>query len=257
MVKKRSRRSKKVQTNVNEAQLLSQINRYSQGQGMEMVYTFAKILEAIVPEEELQLSSLIQPGNIKIPRETAIFNMSSATDCASLRLGKCKAMIWSEKAQKMVTICYALKSERDYRPNVLPYRQRQEKFWKDITAESFVIQFLIINARKRVKFNKIRLNEAGDFHDQACVDKAEKIARLLAKFGLKVYCYTSRDDLDYTKVKNLVVNASGFEAPGLVNDFKMILKDDPWPKGYAKCPTDCTVCDRCSIKGKKTFVIQH
>jgi hypothetical protein len=257
MVKKRARRSKKAKVNVNEAQLLSQIESYTQGKGMEMVYTFVKILDQIVPEEELPLARLIQPGNIKIPRETAIFNMSSATDCASLLLGKCKAMVWSDKLQKMVTVCYALKSERDYRPNVLPYRRRQEKFWKDVTPESFVVQFLIINARKRVKFDKIRLNEAGDFHDQACIDKAEKIAKLLAKFGIKVYCYTSRDDLDYTKVRNLVVNASGFQAPGLKNEFTMIEKDQPWPKGYAKCPADCTICDRCSIMGKKTFVIQH
>jgi hypothetical protein len=89
------------------------------------------------------------------------------------------------------------------------------------------------------------------------VNKAEKIARLLNKFGIKVYCYTSRDDLNYTNVKSLVVNASGFQAKGLVNEFKMILKDEERPSGYAKCPEDCTICDRCSIRGKKTFVYKH
>jgi hypothetical protein len=251
--KKRSRRSKRVKPQLGKGDLLSTIDAYGFEKGMELVNAFGKLFR----DQVIPLSTLIQPGNIKIPRETAIFNMSSATDCASLALGLCKACVWSEELQKLKTVCYALKSEREYRPNVLPYRRRQEKYWKDITAELFVIQFLIINSSKRVKFDKIRLNEAGDFHDQECVDKAEKIARLLAKFQIGVYCYTSRDDLDYTKVKTLVINASGFEAPGLVNEFRMIEKNEEWPKGYAKCPEDCTVCDRCSIRGKKTFVLQH
>jgi hypothetical protein len=251
MAKKRIRRSKRTISGANQDQVIQAIESLAFDKGMDMVYTFAKLF----PTEDLVLDSLIQAGNIKIPKETAIFNMSSATDCASLRLGKCKAMV--EKDGKMVTICYALKSEKSYRPNVLPYRRRQEKFWRNTSAELFVIQFLIINARKKVKFDKIRLNEAGDFHEQSCVDKAEKIARILSKFGIKVYCYTSRDDLDYTKVKSLVINASGFQAPGLVNEFMMIEKNKPWPKGYAKCPADCTICDRCSIRGKKTFVIEH
>ena len=253
MTKKRSRRSKKVKAGVDQGKLLETIEAYGFERGMELVNTFCGLFH----DQEVPLASLIQPGNIKIPKETAIFNMSSATDCVSLAMGKCKACVFDEKLQKLRTVCYALKSEKDYRPNVLPYRRRQEEFWLDVTAESFVIQFLIINSKKRVKFNKIRFNEAGDFHDQSGVDKAEKIARLLAKFGIGVYCYTSRDDLDYTKVRSLVINASGFSAPGLKNEFRMIEKGTPWPKGYAKCPEDCTVCDRCSILGKKTFVYKH
>jgi len=253
MAKKRSQRSKRVKGKVGQGDLLQQIEAYGVEKGLELVYLFGKLFK----DEEIPLSFLIQPGNIKIPRETAIFNMSSATDCVSLEKGLCKACVWNEDLQKLKTVCYALKAEREYRPAVLPYRRRQEKFWLDVTAESFVIQFLIINARKRVKFDKIRFNESGDFHDQEGVDKAEKIAKLLVNFGIKVYCYTSRDDLDYTRVKNLVINASGFSAPGLKNEFTMILKDDPWPKGYAKFPEDCTVCDRCSILGKKSFVYKH
>jgi hypothetical protein len=251
-MKKTVRRSKKRKTVVNQSDILTTIESYGFDRGIELVYAFCKM----IPIDDLPLSNLMQAGNIKIPKETAIFNMSSAEDCVSLAMGKCKACVMDKELQKLKTVCYALKAEKQY-PNVLPYRRRQELFWKEVTAEQFVMQFLIINARKKLKFDKIRFNEAGDFHDQEGLEKAEKIAKLLATFGIKVYCYTSRDDLDYTKIKNLVINASGFEAPGLVNEFKMIEKNTPWPKGYAKCPEDCTVCDRCSIRGKKTFVIQH
>ena len=252
MTKKRIRRSTRKKVDVGQSELMKTMETYGFQRGLELVDTFCKLFDS-----ELELSTLIQAGNIKIPKETAIFNMSSATDCASLAMGKCKACVYDPELEKLRTVCYALKSEKSYRPQVLPYRRRQEKFWLGVTAEEFVIQFLIINSRKRVKFNKIRFNEAGDFHDQLGLEKAEKIAKLLSKFGIGVYCYTSRDDLDYRKVKNLVVNASGFEAPGLVNEFMMIEKGKQWPKGYAKCPEDCTICDRCSIRGKKTFVIQH
>jgi hypothetical protein len=256
-VKKTVRRSKRVKKGTEQADVLKALESYSFEHGMGMVYTFCKLLDSIVDNEEIPLANLIREGNIKIPKETAIFNMSSATDCVSLAMGKCKACVFDEKLQKLKTVCYALKSEKDYRPNVLPYRRRQEKFWLDVSPEEFVVQFLIINSRKRMKFNKIRFNEAGDFHDQAGLEKAEKIARLLDKFGIRVYCYTSRDDLDYTKIKSLVINASGFEAPGLVNVFQMVEKGETPPKGHARCPMDCTVCDRCSIRGKKTYVNQH
>jgi hypothetical protein len=254
-VRKKSRLSQvKRKNTVNEVDVLTVIEKYGNDLGMSLVYTFCKLLKNQVKNP---LKNLIASGNIKIPKDTAIFNMSSATDCASLKLGLCKACVWSEELQKLKTVCYALKSERDYRPSVLPYRRRQEKFWLDVTPEQFVIQFLIINSTKRIKFNKVRLNEAGDFHTQQCIEKAEKIAKLLKPFDIGVYCYTSRDDLDFTKVKHLVVNASGFEAPGIVNEFLMVAPGETPPKGYAKCPQDCTICERCSLRGKKTYVDKH
>jgi hypothetical protein len=159
--------------------------------------------------------------------------------------------------------CYAMKAERQY-PNVIPYRQRQENYWKSVTAEQFVWHFMLIQSLKPEPFTKIRLNEAGDFHGQECIAKAERIAQILHQYGVRVYCYTSRKDLDFTKrrTKYLVVNGSGFSKAGVQNEFSIVSQEvgaDPkqWPKGYAKCPTDCRVCDRCSLSGKKTFVIQH
>jgi hypothetical protein len=249
--------------------VMGAVEEYAHTYGMNMVSQFAKLFQG----QDIPLKALVRAGNLKIPKTTAIFNMSSATECPSLKLGLCKAIVLKKKLMELgrleeKNVCYAVKSERDYRPAVKPYRDRQETFWKEISAEAFVIQFVIINASKRKKFDMIRLNEAGDFHTQACLDKAEKIAKLLSKFDVTVYCYTSRDDLDYTKRKYLRVNRSlntlqEYEpVEGLANEFLMIPKEDgkdhkKWPKGYAKCPADCRVCDRCSIEGKKTFIIQH
>jgi hypothetical protein len=240
----------------------SVVDKYAHDVGMLMVNEFTGLLKGL----ENPLKPILGSGNLKIPKTTAIFNMSSAKDCVSLAKGQCKACIVSE-LKELINVCYARKAEIQY-PNVLPYRERQEKFWLSISAEEFALHFLRINAGKREKFDKIRFNEAGDFHDQEGLDKAEKVAKLLSKYGVKAYCYTSRDDLDFSKVKHLVVNQSlnGLkdhkQIEGLTNAFLMITKEEGadhklWPKGYAKCPADCRLCDRCSVKGKKSFIIQH
>jgi len=200
-----------------------------------------------------QLKKLIQAGNHKLPSTTAIFNMSSATDCPSLKFGLCSAVDENGKL-----FCYAVKAERGYRPDVLPYRRRQEKFWKSISAEKFAEQFIAINARKRKKFTALRLNEAGDFHSQECIDKAEKIATILKPTGVKVYGYTARKDLSYKKIDNLVVNGSGWQKDNITNDFKIVNKDGTGlPKGYKLCPMDCSICIRCLVKGSMTGVRKH
>jgi len=227
--------------------VLTSIEAYGKTQGMSLLYSFAKLLD----QDISVLDGLLRAGNTKIPNTTAIFNMSSATDCPSRLRGICKAVIDGKN------ICYAKKSEREYRPNVLPFRRRQTGYWLTITPEKFVSHFLIINATKRDKFDKIRLNEAGDFHSQACVDKAEKIARLLKKFDITVYCYTSRHDLEFKNVRTLVVNGSNFQKAGVINEFKMVPKGEKPPKGYKECPMNCKKCDRCSKRGSKTWVPQH
>jgi hypothetical protein len=198
----------------------------------------------------LPLRNLIKGGNFKLPKTTAIFNMSSTFECASLAKGMCQAIV----EKKLV--CYARKAEIQY-PNVLPYRRRQEKFWKETDAIEFATQFLFINALKRKPFKIIRFNEAGDFHTQACVDKVEAIAKILAKYGVKTYLYTSRKDLDFSKVEHFVINASGFEHKDLTNDFRLVQNLEDVPKGYDVCEQDCTVCARCSVKGAKNVIVQH
>jgi hypothetical protein len=233
--------------------LMSAVSVFAKEASLEAVYAFAKMISLNVIKDN-PLRSLVQAGNLKIPKQTAIFNMSSATDCPSLKLDICKACVADKN------FCYALKSEKSYRPNVLPYRRRQQEYWLTTTAEQFAFEFILINSLKPKPYTKLRLNEAGDFHGQECIKKADAIARILKNYGVDTYCYTSRSDLDFSRVRHLVVNGSGFKTAGISNEFKMIAKDTApkdWPKGYAKCPMDCNICDRCSKKGKDTFVLQH
>jgi hypothetical protein len=211
---------------------------------------FTSLLAYHVWDNDIPLRNLIKDGNKKVPNTTAIFNMSSAHNCPAKRLGLCKA-------QKAGVKCYAIKSEVGSRPCVQPYRERQEKFWKEITAESFAVQFLTINALKPIPFNALRLNEAGDFHTQACLDKAEKIARILKRYGIIVYCYTSRNDLDFHNVEALKVSGSGFKKDGIVNIFQIVDSKKDKPKGYKMCPMDCKICTRCLRSGLKTAVLKH
>jgi len=213
--------------------------------------SYAKILTAGIGKDFCPLNKLISEGNTKLPVTTAIFNMSSAHDCPSLKLGLCKAYVDGKH------VCYAKKAEFDYHPQVLPYRRRQEKFWLSVTAEEFASQFLLINALKVKPFTALRLNEAGDFHSQECVDKAEKIATLLKRYGVIVYGYTSRDDLIYTSCKNLIVSGSGFMKDGINNLFTIVKKKEDKPKGFGICAGDCKVCFRCQKRGLMTCVILH
>lgn len=192
---------------------------------------------------------LSKNGNRKLPNTTAIFNMASATNCPSMKKGLCKAVVAGAH-------CYAMKAERLY-PSVLPYRKLQEKYWLSVTAEEFTKDFIEINASKRNKFNALRLNEAGDFHDQDCVAKADTIAGILKSDGVTTYVYTSRDDLDYSKVKNLIVNGSGFKKAGITNVFKIVKDEKDMPKGFTMCNADCSTCTKCLHKGSNIAVRKH
>ena len=191
--------------------------------------SFAKIFTFGRGKSYCYLNGLMtETGNIKIPSTTAIFNMSSATDCPSQRLGLCKAA-------KAGVKCYAKKAEYSYHPFVLPYRRRQESYWKSVRAHEFVSQFLLLNAIKEKPFTALRFNESGDFHSQACVDKAELIAMMLHRFGIRTYCYTSRSDLNFSKIRYLIISGSGFRKAGITNEFTIIFDVKDKPKGYGVC----------------------
>jgi hypothetical protein len=200
-----------------------------------------------------KLHSLLSSGNTKLPRTTATFNITPAKLCPSLALGLCKAYSPDGKH-----VCYAMKSETGRTPEVYPYRLRQMKYWETVTAEDFVGQFLSINVLKEVPWTKLRFNEAGDFRGQACLDKAEKIATYLSRFGIRTYCYTHRSDLNFSNIKNLVVTGSNFKKDGVTSTFVMVedvVKDRH--KGWSVCGGSCKVCDRCSRKGQNIVVKRH
>jgi hypothetical protein len=202
---------------------------------------------------DFALNEVIRSGNLKLPNTTAIFNMGPATGCPSFARGLCRAYTPNGKH-----CCYAKKSETSARPSVLPFRQKQARFWDMFTAEEFATQFIALNALRELPWTKLRLNESGDFYGQSCVDKADKIAMYLARVGVKVYCYTHRSDLDYSNVRHLIVSGSNFQKEGVPNAFYMVedVKKDK-PKGWSVCPMDCTKCDKCSVRGSKMVVPRH
>jgi len=177
--------------------------------------------------------------------------MGSAHDCPSKKLGLCQAVDMNGRS-----VCYAMKAERSFHPETLPFRRRQEKYWKKISAEQFVVDFLSMNALKVDPFTALRFNESGDFWSQECVDKAESIARMLKYYGVKVYCYTARKDLDFSKCRNIIIHGSNFMSDGLRGIFKMVYSLKDRPAGFGVCGMSCKVCQRCLI-GRKTVVVKH
>jgi hypothetical protein len=196
----------------------------------------------------LTLADHIRYGNSKLPKTTAIFNICSATDCPSVKLGLCQAY------KNGKCICYALKAEMQYHHVVLPFRRRQEKVWDSLSGEDFAWEFITIIDRRRTATTALRLNESGDFRSQADVNKASEIARVLSHRGIVVYGYTARKDLDFSNVHpNLVINGSGFKVHG---EFRMVMSKADKPEGYGMCCGDCRKCKRC-LKGMLTCNLPH
>jgi len=109
------------------------------------------------------MKKVIKFGNSKLPTNTAIFNLGTALDCPSKKLGMCKHH----------KICYARKAGKMY-SSVLPYRKRQAGFWQSVSAGAFVKDFSIIIGKKRKPVEYLRFNESGDLYDQKSLDKMEK-----------------------------------------------------------------------------------
>ena len=197
------------------------------------------------------LKNLITSGNTKLPRTTGIFNMSSAHDCSSRKLGLCKAC-------QQGANCYALRAETEMRKAVLPFRRRQEKFWKSVSAKDFVSQFVLINSMREKPFSAIRINESGDFHTQNCVDKLEEITMRLRRFGVRVYLYTSRSDLNFSKIRHAIITGSNFKKAGITNTFRIVrdVKKER-QKGESVCKGDCRVCKLCLLHNMKIVVRRH
>ena len=187
--------------------------------------------------------TLFSFGNHKLPKTTAIFNMTSAHSCPSEKLNLCQLA----EPKK----CYAKKAERMYRA-VLPYRQRQEVFWDTCTVEEFIRSFVQAKGKKKVKH--LRFGESGDFRTQADVNKAEQIAQVLwLHKKVRTYCFTARKDLDFSKCYYLTVNGSGFMVH---NSFTVYPKNTKLTKipGTHVCGGDCRVCSRCAQKMKRNIV---
>ena len=191
------------------------------------------------------LKKLLTYGNLKLPKSTAIFNMGTAHDCSSEKLGLCK----------VAKICYAKKAERLY-TNIIPYRNRQTAFWRNTNAQEFTDMFLESISKKRIhKVSMLRVSESDDFENQKDVETWEAIAKNLKFKNVVTYVYTARRDLDYSKCFNLVVNGSDFQTEGVKHSFTAVKQFSP---KAARCLADCRICHLCATNTNlKIEVLMH
>jgi hypothetical protein len=187
-------------------------------------------------------------GNIKIGHDTLIFNLGSAHDCIALKMGICK--IGAKK-------CYAHKTEV-FRPHTLPYRRRQLALWDQYSEYQFAEAVEDLVKRRRTTSTKIkffRLNESGEFRDQADINKFTNLAILLSKQGIRSYTYTTRMDLDLSQLnKAAVVTLSGESDQGF-NSFYPVAK---FSGKNLECHADCRKCNLCKVwHGNIIEVIEH
>lgn len=193
------------------------------------------------------MSKLFSYGNKKLPNHTAIFNMSPALECPSDARNMCQLSNSSR--------CYAMKAERNY-PAVLPYRRRQQEFWLNSDYKDFIRKFMLDKGRRKIKY--LRMNEAGDFHSQECVDKTIKIAKILKRLGIGTYVYTARIDLDYNNRGPLVINGSN---QMIDNRFKIVYSQNELDKhrlaGNPICIQDCRKCNMCTKNLKLNIAVKQ
>ena len=195
------------------------------------------------------LKNLISRGNKKLSKNTAIFNLSSATDCP---MKYACAFGLSGK-------CYAMKAERRY-PQVLPYRRRQEEYWRESTLDQKVRDFTVY-FQKRPKLKYLRINEAGDIRNAADLIALEYIAIALHGLGVTTYTYT-HNHFAVQKFRELfhdpiiVINISLVEGeetdlPG--NKFRAVKK----PTSGLVCPgVGCMeLCRVCAKEHGKTIEV--
>lgn len=188
-------------------------------------------------------------GNHKLPKTTSTFNMTTARDCPSKKLGTCNAVVNGH------CYCYAKIPELRF-PKVVKYRKKQQKWWRECTPETFVKRLLDC----KQDFNKLRFSEAGDFPNQDSVNKAEEIAKLLwTDKDIVTYCHTSRSDLDYSGLVFLRVRGSGFIKPGLWGTTNIITKSSDLKKYKDKyiCPGNCKYCHYCMDEQGLVLFLLH
>lgn len=198
--------------------------------------------------ENRPFKELVLFGNAKLPDSTAIFNLGSATNCPSAKLGLCKVR----------SICYAWKEEKRWK-NCYNHREESAIYWSNHTSSEFVDDLLLTIVKEQRTITALRFNEAGDLRDMIDLMKVHEIAKKLKKYNIKVYIYTAREDLyNMYKMKNdnLCINGSGFMAD---NNFTTVdINNIIYNKTTKLCNGNCRLCSLCLEKNKYVIqVIQH
>jgi hypothetical protein len=184
---------------------------------------------------------IFKTGNLKIGYDTIIFNLSSATDCSSLKRGLCP----------LAKRCYALRGERRYK-QLKAYRDRQCSYWDTISIHQFIADIGQIFKQNKTKIKYLRFNESGDINNIAGIQKMEFIAKWLkSEYGITTYTYTHRKDLiDHLKTcQYLVINGSGFMVD---NNFTTVKN----PSSNNICVGDCSICNKCKQKNYQVIEVK-
>lgn len=182
-------------------------------------------------------------GNHKLTDDIAIFNMGTATDCPSKKLGLCKTI-------KQGVSCYAKKAEVLYGKNVINHRLAQEAEWRLSKANDILFKISKRIQARRKPTNYLRYNESGDFHDQSDIDKLSIVASgLKYDFNITTYGYSARSDLDYSRV-TFIIKGSGWYNQYTIGTTIVLNKTEPVPEGFHECPgtykggcgANCNLC---------------
>jgi len=183
-------------------------------------------------------------GNRKLPKSTAIFNITSAINCPSDKLGMCK----------IADICYAKKTENRW-PNTYFYRERQTSFFDKTSATRIAEAMLGVFNAQKTPVKMLRFSESGDFRNQSDVDKMAIVAKHLVKERVKVYGYSARTDLDFTELKKwATINGQGF----MITNKIEVIDEFSGRKGVIKCIGSCHECSACAnAKGKIIEIKKH
>lgn len=178
-------------------------------------------------------------GNTKLASEIGIFNMSTATDCRSKKLGLCNAL-------KCKIKCYALKNELRFKDHVINHRIRQSYYWNILDKYELTDMFINKIKQRRKQTRYIRFNEAGDFNNQEDITKLNYIAKELKKEDIIIYGYTSRSDLNYPENLQFLCKSSGFYNPNLNGMTSIINNKEELQKDFylcnGKCYSNCNLC---------------
>lgn len=196
----------------------------------------------------------VKQGNKKLGNDTLIFNMGSAHNCPSKAMGLCE--IPDGK-------CYAFCDENRYK-NTLAYRMRQESYWNISTVNGILADFDELFTKYPKLKNEIkylRFNESGDFQGQWAINRLSRIAAdLKANYGIIVYGYTARKDLNFDNVNFIVKGSSHNKGNSgtVISRDKKLLKGKQYKENgttYFLCPMDCRKCKLCKDNRRKYNVV--
>ena len=189
-------------------------------------------------------------GNKKLPPSIMIVNITSSFGCPS------------QENCAFRDICYAKKLVSKYGRNAELRDMRNQFTFPYLTTREILKLLELYIEFAPIRIHDIRISEAGDFQTQEQIDFCDKIAgHLKAKYGINTTVYTNAVNLDFSNVKNMIINASNMAVKGADRYFlarpksfmanipatnkvsvrKVGNKEEP----FFRCCGDCHICHFC------------